>query len=109
MAPTDPLRIGITCYPSVGGSGVLATALGEELAAHGQVFAECCGQHATAADGRVAGDADAQRVGGHFRDGLQPESSVNASSDRSMVSRSTYVIPGASWGRRYACSPAPVT
>ena len=32
---TDPLRVGITCYPSVGGSGVLATALGEELAAHG--------------------------------------------------------------------------
>ena len=30
-----PLRIGITCYPSVGGSGVLATALGEELAARG--------------------------------------------------------------------------
>jgi N-acetyl-alpha-D-glucosaminyl L-malate synthase BshA len=35
MTATDPLRIGITCYPSVGGSGVLATALGEELAAHG--------------------------------------------------------------------------
>src|SRR5262249_9431588 len=32
---TDTLRIGITCYPSVGGSGVLATALGEELAARG--------------------------------------------------------------------------
>ena len=29
------LRIGITCYPSVGGSGVLATALGEELAGRG--------------------------------------------------------------------------
>src|SRR5262245_17491447 len=29
------LRIGITCYPSVGGSGVLATSLGEELAARG--------------------------------------------------------------------------
>ena len=26
------MRIGITCYPSVGGSGILATALGEELA-----------------------------------------------------------------------------
>jgi N-acetyl-alpha-D-glucosaminyl L-malate synthase BshA len=35
MAPGDPLRIGITCYPSVGGSGVLATALGEDLAARG--------------------------------------------------------------------------
>src|SRR5215468_1497686 len=32
---TDTLRIGITCYPSVGGSGVLATALGEDLAARG--------------------------------------------------------------------------
>lgn len=29
------LKIGITCYPSVGGSGILATALGEELAARG--------------------------------------------------------------------------
>ena len=29
------LRIGITCYPSVGGSGILATALGEDLAARG--------------------------------------------------------------------------
>jgi N-acetyl-alpha-D-glucosaminyl L-malate synthase BshA len=26
------MKIGITCYPSVGGSGILATALGEELA-----------------------------------------------------------------------------
>ena len=31
----DALRVGITCYPSVGGSGVLATALGEDLAARG--------------------------------------------------------------------------
>src|SRR5213078_1855386 len=31
----DALRVGITCYPSVGGSGVLATALGEALAARG--------------------------------------------------------------------------
>ena len=30
-----PLRIGITCYPSVGGSGILASALGEELARRG--------------------------------------------------------------------------
>jgi N-acetyl-alpha-D-glucosaminyl L-malate synthase BshA len=28
-------KIGITCYPSVGGSGILATALGEELAKRG--------------------------------------------------------------------------
>ncbi len=30
-----PLRIGIVCYPSVGGSGILASALGEELARRG--------------------------------------------------------------------------
>ena len=29
------MNIGITCYPSVGGSGILATALGEELAGRG--------------------------------------------------------------------------
>lgn len=29
------MRIGIVCYPSVGGSGILATGLGEELAARG--------------------------------------------------------------------------
>jgi len=32
---TPPLTIGITCYPSVGGSGVLASALGENLARRG--------------------------------------------------------------------------
>jgi N-acetyl-alpha-D-glucosaminyl L-malate synthase BshA len=33
---TEPsLKIGITCYPSVGGSGVLASALGEDLARRG--------------------------------------------------------------------------
>lgn len=36
LMPADrPLKIGITCYPSVGGSGVIATALGEELARRG--------------------------------------------------------------------------
>jgi L-malate glycosyltransferase len=35
MPNTRPLRIGLTCYPSVGGSGVLACALGEELARRG--------------------------------------------------------------------------
>src|ERR1035438_581931 len=29
------LKIGIACYPSVGGSGILATALGEDLARRG--------------------------------------------------------------------------
>ncbi|NBQ57338.1 MAG: N-acetyl-alpha-D-glucosaminyl L-malate synthase BshA [Opitutaceae bacterium] len=35
MADSASLKIGITCYPSVGGSGILATTLGEELAALG--------------------------------------------------------------------------
>lgn len=35
MASERPLRVGITCYPSVGGSGVLAAALGNELARRG--------------------------------------------------------------------------
>jgi L-malate glycosyltransferase len=35
MMTGGPLKIGITCYPSVGGSGILATALGEELARRG--------------------------------------------------------------------------
>jgi N-acetyl-alpha-D-glucosaminyl L-malate synthase BshA len=35
MAAGSSLKIGIACYPSVGGSGILATALGEELARRG--------------------------------------------------------------------------
>src|SRR3954468_10090346 len=35
MSPHRALKVGITCYPSVGGSGVLASALGEELAKRG--------------------------------------------------------------------------
>jgi N-acetyl-alpha-D-glucosaminyl L-malate synthase BshA len=35
MTQTRPLKIGITCYPTVGGSGILASALGEELARRG--------------------------------------------------------------------------
>jgi N-acetyl-alpha-D-glucosaminyl L-malate synthase BshA len=35
MISTRPLKIGITCYPSIGGSGILASALGEELARRG--------------------------------------------------------------------------
>src|SRR3954447_3399568 len=35
MPHDRPLSIGITCYPSVGGSGILATALGEDLARRG--------------------------------------------------------------------------
>lgn len=31
----DPLKVGIACYPTYGGSGVLATELGLALAAHG--------------------------------------------------------------------------
>jgi N-acetyl-alpha-D-glucosaminyl L-malate synthase BshA len=32
---SSPLKIGITCYPTVGGSGILASALGEDLARRG--------------------------------------------------------------------------
>jgi N-acetyl-alpha-D-glucosaminyl L-malate synthase BshA len=35
MDSDPPLRIGITCYPSVGGSGILASTLGENLARRG--------------------------------------------------------------------------
>ncbi len=35
MTSDRPLKIGITCYPSVGGSGILASGLGEELARRG--------------------------------------------------------------------------
>lgn len=35
MSIDRPLRVGITCYPLVGGSGILATALGSELARRG--------------------------------------------------------------------------
>jgi len=35
MADRDSLSIGISCFPSVGGSGTLATALGQDLAARG--------------------------------------------------------------------------
>src|SRR4026207_1499592 len=35
MIAAETLKIGITCYPSVGGSGVLASALGEDLARRG--------------------------------------------------------------------------
>ncbi len=35
MTSERPLKIGITCYPSVGGSGVVATTLGKELAQRG--------------------------------------------------------------------------
>jgi N-acetyl-alpha-D-glucosaminyl L-malate synthase BshA len=35
MSHNRPLRIGITCYPSVGGSGILASSLGTDLARRG--------------------------------------------------------------------------
>ncbi len=35
MATDGAFKVGITCYPSVGGSGILASALGEELARRG--------------------------------------------------------------------------
>lgn len=41
---TEPLRIGITCYPTFGGSGIIATELGQELAKRGhQVHFICTG------------------------------------------------------------------
>src|SRR5438045_610002 len=38
MAESAPLKIGITCYPSIGGSGILASALGDELARRGHEY-----------------------------------------------------------------------
>jgi N-acetyl-alpha-D-glucosaminyl L-malate synthase BshA len=35
LEPDPPMKIGITCYPSVGGSGILASTLGEDLARRG--------------------------------------------------------------------------
>ena len=35
MSAARPLKIGLTCYPSVGGSGILAATLGDELAKRG--------------------------------------------------------------------------
>lgn len=35
MAAGGSLKVGIACYPSIGGSGILATTLGEELARRG--------------------------------------------------------------------------
>src|SRR3954464_6310244 len=35
MVSTRALKIGISCYPTVGGSGILASALGDELAKRG--------------------------------------------------------------------------
>lgn len=35
MPAKRPLRLGITCYPTVGGSGILASELGEQLAKRG--------------------------------------------------------------------------
>ena len=32
---SGPLKIGIACFPLIGGSGILATALGSELARRG--------------------------------------------------------------------------
>jgi glycosyltransferase involved in cell wall biosynthesis len=37
-----PLRVGISCFPTVGGSGTLATALGEELANRGHEVHVIC-------------------------------------------------------------------
>src|SRR5437764_10428665 len=52
MRPANTLRVGITCYPSVGGSGVLATALGENLADRGHEVHFICYERPF----RLAGD-----------------------------------------------------
>ncbi len=43
-----PLKIGITCYPSIGGSGILASELGAELARRGHEVHVFCPQIANA-------------------------------------------------------------
>ena len=35
MSAEPPLKLGMICYPLIGGSGILATALGSELARRG--------------------------------------------------------------------------
>src|SRR3954464_4494906 len=40
-----PLKIGIACFPLIGGSGILATALGSELARRGTEFFFCALAH----------------------------------------------------------------
>ena len=62
------MKIGITCYPTFGGSGVVATELGLALAKHGDDvhFIAALGQRETelrrhdagAAEGGIAGDSD---------------------------------------------------
>ena len=57
---TNPrLKIGLTCYPSVGGSGVLASALGEELARRGHEV------HFISYERPFRLSADAERVSFH--------------------------------------------
>jgi N-acetyl-alpha-D-glucosaminyl L-malate synthase BshA len=56
MENRRPLKIGITCYPSVGGSGILASALGEELARRGHEV------HFISYERPFRMPADAQRV-----------------------------------------------
>ena len=52
MARRDTLRIGISCFPSVGGSGTLATALGMDLADRGHEVHFICYERPF----RLAGD-----------------------------------------------------
>src|SRR5437762_12746723 len=56
MTAGETLRIGITCYPSVGGSGGLATARGEELAGRGH------GVHSIGYERRFRLPADGPRL-----------------------------------------------
>ena len=72
------MKIGITCYPSVGGSGILATGLGEELAGAFDVLrANDAGEQAVMADAVEAGgqhveEKAADELGGVERHGPEP-------------------------------------
>ena len=71
----SPLRIGITCYPSYGGSGIVGAELGLELAKRGhQVHFVSYAPPMRLADGEVprlhrAADLARLEVGGNDREG----------------------------------------
>ena len=59
------MKIGITCYPTYGGSGAVATELGLELARRGHDVHFI----SYASPFRLRGFADSKRMGMHGRDG----------------------------------------
>ena len=64
------MRIGITCYPTYGGSGIVATELGLELDRQGVLLRQSV----------AGGDAVAQH--GHHRAGLRSRRQGNESQTR---------------------------